>query len=116
MAEEIPFIGREDELARLDALIRQWGTLQVVCISGPGGIGKTRLLQEVRQRATSFESLILPAKVTNKITIGFVQEFSASEWGEQFVIGIREMTGELGIDLIETDANFDLDKMVTNLA
>ncbi len=50
MAEAIPFIGREDELETVDTLIGQWGTVTVLCVGGPGGIGKTRLLQEIMLR------------------------------------------------------------------
>lgn len=50
MPEQVPFIGREAELERTDELIREWGTLRFLFIDGPGGIGKTRLLQEVRKR------------------------------------------------------------------
>ncbi len=50
MPEKVPFIDREDELALIDTLMREWGTLRILCVHAPGGIGKTRLLQEVRQR------------------------------------------------------------------
>ncbi|MCP4524793.1 MAG: tetratricopeptide repeat protein [Aestuariibacter sp.] len=52
MTKQVPFIGREDELAQIDTLLREWNTHYVLCIHAPGGIGKTRLLQEVRQRYT----------------------------------------------------------------
>lgn len=50
MMQQVPFINREDELALIDSLIQAWGTRHVLCINAPGGIGKTRLLQEVRNR------------------------------------------------------------------
>lgn len=50
MAEQVPFINREVELGRIEALIEERGTRRVLCIQAPGGIGKTRLLQEVQER------------------------------------------------------------------
>lgn len=50
MAKQVPFINREKELGQIKALIGERGTRRVLCIQAPGGIGKTRLLQEVRKR------------------------------------------------------------------
>jgi tetratricopeptide (TPR) repeat protein len=50
MPELIPFIGRNTELDKLKEAIDARGDRRVVCIHGEGGIGKTRLLQEVRER------------------------------------------------------------------
>jgi hypothetical protein len=52
-AYAVPFIGRQKELALVDRLLELSGSLKVLCIEGPGGIGKTRLLQEVNQRYRS---------------------------------------------------------------
>jgi tetratricopeptide (TPR) repeat protein len=46
--EQVAFIGREAELEQIRELISEWGTRRVLCIHAGGGIGKTRLLQEVR--------------------------------------------------------------------
>ncbi len=54
MAREVPFIGRGRELAQIEKLIGEWRTLRVVCISGSGGIGKTRLLKEIHQRFSGY--------------------------------------------------------------
>lgn len=48
--ERIEFINRVSELKLLDEKVQSWGTSQVVCLQGPGGIGKTRLLQEMTKR------------------------------------------------------------------
>ncbi|MFP4395009.1 MAG: protein kinase domain-containing protein [Anaerolineales bacterium] len=47
------FVGRESELARLQGLLvrTQHGQGQLVFIAGPEGIGKSRLVHEVRRRA-----------------------------------------------------------------
>ena len=50
MAKRVPFIDRKQELAQIDRLISEWDTRRVLCVHGPGGIGKTRLLQEVHKR------------------------------------------------------------------
>lgn len=50
MPEQVAFVGREQELQRIDTLIKAWGQSHIVCIHAEGGIGKTRLLQEVYRR------------------------------------------------------------------
>jgi tetratricopeptide (TPR) repeat protein len=50
MAEQVPFINREDELTRIKDVVEKWKTRLALCIHAPGGIGKTRLLQEVYYR------------------------------------------------------------------
>ncbi len=58
MAKQVSFIGREEELAQIDRLIRGESSERILCINGPGGIGKTRLLQEVyRQFVTGTTNL-----------------------------------------------------------
>ena len=47
MSGQMPFIGREKELAEIKRLIEEEGTRRVLCINGVGGIGKTRLLTEI---------------------------------------------------------------------
>jgi ABC-type sugar transport system substrate-binding protein/tetratricopeptide (TPR) repeat protein len=114
MVQQVPFIDREDELASIEAAIEDWGARRVLCISGPGGIGKTRLMQEVRRRY----SAPAPAVATTEkkqATVAIVHEFTASEWSEQFIAGTRDMAAELGVALLETDAGFDLDKMAAEL-
>lgn len=54
------FIGREEELKLIDELVNEWGTLRLLYIDGPGGIGKTRLLQEVQRRYRGHEHLLIP--------------------------------------------------------
>ena len=56
MIEHVAFINRESELALIESLIKKWDTIQLVCIDAPGGIGKTRLLQEVCMRYSLAES------------------------------------------------------------
>lgn len=48
MSQQMPFIGRQEELKQIDDFITEWGTRRVLCIHGPGGIGKTRLLAEIQ--------------------------------------------------------------------
>lgn len=43
----IPLVGRENELALIREHLLDWGTRRVIFIAGGGGIGKTRLLNEV---------------------------------------------------------------------
>lgn len=48
--EKVAFIDRASEMRQIEGLIADWGVRHVLCIHGEGGIGKTRLLQEVRER------------------------------------------------------------------
>lgn len=58
MFHRMPFIGRHTELNQIDGVIQQWGTRQVICLHGPGGIGKTRLLEEICQQHKPNQSLL----------------------------------------------------------
>src|SRR5262245_65185401 len=53
MAEPMPLLERDAELARLSALLEQAraGSGSVVAVSGPAGIGKTELLAAVHRLA-----------------------------------------------------------------
>lgn len=53
------FIGRTDELDLIEHLIHREETLEFVCIYGQGGIGKTRMLQEVLNRYQNAEGLFI---------------------------------------------------------
>ena len=44
-----PIIGRHDEVSQLTDIIEEKGSRRIVCMSGSGGIGKTRLLQEIHR-------------------------------------------------------------------
>ncbi|MBN2092739.1 ATP-binding protein [candidate division KSB1 bacterium] len=53
------FIGRKKEFALFDQLIHQKMNLAIVCIDGPGGIGKTRLLQEIQSSYQNTHGLFI---------------------------------------------------------
>ncbi len=111
MAATIPFIGRTHELATIDSAIQDWGSQQIICIAGEGGIGKTRLLQEVANIYRSFrlDNVLEPPE---RKTIAVLYELTLADWSRQFRAGIHDMAHQLGIDLIERDAIFDRDRMV----
>ena len=50
MAGQIPFIGRQDELLEIVQAIQEADRRQVLCLQGPGGVGKTRLLEEIHKQ------------------------------------------------------------------
>ncbi len=59
--EVMEFIGREEEVAYIDDLIKNTHTLTVLFLRGEGGLGKTRLLQELHKAYVSkSESLTTP--------------------------------------------------------
>ena len=55
------FVGRQEELARLEALLDavRGGSKAVVLVAGEAGIGKTRIIEELARRAGAFEAVVL---------------------------------------------------------
>ena len=45
----------EEELTLIDQTVSEWGTRRIICVQADGGVGKTRLLQEVRNRYSQVE-------------------------------------------------------------
>ena len=112
MSKQVQFINRKSELAKAKALIQEWDTQRMWCLQAGGGIGKTRLLAEIRNRAlTIFEDrLVQPPP-----TVAIIHEFTASEWSRQFHKGVTDMAEKLNINLLETDAAFDVEQMARHL-
>jgi len=112
MSKQVQFINRNSELAKAKGLIQEWDTQRVWCLQAGGGIGKTRLLAEIRNRAlTIFEDRL----VDRPPTIAIIHEFTASEWWRQFHKGVTDMAEKLNINLLETDAAFDVEQMARDL-
>ena len=75
MPIQVPFIGREVELKEINDSIQQWNSEKIVCINGNGGVGKTRLLQEIQQQqivalrqAPDLRLIILPITDFDNVT------------------------------------------------
>ena len=47
---EVPFVGREADVAKIDAFLAE-DKKKLLCVQGPGGIGKSRLLLELGNKA-----------------------------------------------------------------
>jgi tetratricopeptide (TPR) repeat protein len=62
MSTRVPFINREEELDIIEESIETYGERRVIYVRAEGGIGKTRLLQEVGNRRGHIEarSLLMP--------------------------------------------------------
>jgi ABC-type sugar transport system substrate-binding protein/tetratricopeptide (TPR) repeat protein len=114
MSEMIPFIGRVQELSTIDQAIKDWGSQRVICIAGKGGIGKTRLLQEVSTTYKSFH-LHNERELPERKTIAVLREITTAEWSQQFIAGVHDMAQQLGIDIIEHDAELDTTTLIHNL-
>jgi len=114
MPTPVTFIGRETELVAIRRLLLDFGTSRFLFISGDGGIGKTRLLKELRDRIKSgrFE----PDNLYANHRIALVQEFTDSEWSHEFYRGVKAMAYELGVTLESTDARYDPIRMAEQLA
>lgn len=50
MAKFDVFVGRQEELARIDEWAGEWGTSHLIVVDGDGGVGKTWLLLEALRR------------------------------------------------------------------
>jgi len=79
MTFQIPFIGRRAEIDLIDRLIKATAT-QVLCIGGPGGIGKTSLLRDVYSRYMSNQA--------SSVSITEIIDFDNSS--AQDIDGIRQ--------------------------
>src|SRR4051795_1455218 len=57
--DDLPLVGRQEEIAAIDEAMEgaKAGEGRTIEIVGPPGIGKTRLLRELRKRAEAFEHL-----------------------------------------------------------
>ena len=55
-AAPAPFVGRESEIARLEAAVSFSGPTAAVLIQGEAGVGKSRLLAELRRRLRNREA------------------------------------------------------------
>jgi len=58
MPEQVPFIGRKSILKEIDNSIKNWGHQNFIFVHGEGGIGKTRLLQEIRNQYINDKDII----------------------------------------------------------
>jgi len=52
------FVGRKREIEMIESSIDAFGSLQICLIHGKGGVGKTRLLQEVHARSASSQRVL----------------------------------------------------------
>jgi alpha-D-ribose 1-methylphosphonate 5-triphosphate synthase subunit PhnL len=59
MNGDVPFIGRKNELELIKEISFKENISHVICIEAEGGIGKTRLLQEIYSRYANRESWVL---------------------------------------------------------
>lgn len=92
MAEKFPeFVGRDTELQTIEDLVHQRGTRKVLLVHGIGGIGKTRLLQEAknrlgREKDTLFTSVLdlddTAIRVPSNLGRAIAQDLGQEHFGE----------------------------------
>jgi class 3 adenylate cyclase len=71
---DLPFVGREDDLRRLDetlAAVRVGGRARQVWLVGEAGSGKTRLLREFERRLAERDQSVATVWVSSNATQGF---------------------------------------------
>jgi simple sugar transport system substrate-binding protein len=116
MKKQIRFISREEILSEIHHIISEHGTRRAICIQAGGGIGKTRLLQEIHFRHQPNIPDVLPGGFKkHRVRIIYLSEFTSSEWDQQFILGVSNMAKELGVQFEHLDARFDIDRMAKNL-
>ncbi|HKJ38585.1 MAG TPA: substrate-binding domain-containing protein [Anaerolineales bacterium] len=116
MKKQIPFISRKEILSQVHDIIMEHDRRQAVCIQATGGIGKTRLLQEIFDSHQPVKPDVLPGNFKRRdIHVIILEEFTKSEWDQQFIGGVTSMAKELGVSFDRLDANFDIEKMRMDL-
>jgi len=116
MADRIRFIDRDEELAWIKQAVLDTRQARALYIYADGGIGKTRLLQEVHTmlRAPDYNALLnVPGKQT--LTVAVVNEFCGTAWSDAFMRGVTATANGMEIKLLTTDAQFDIPQMVRDL-
>ncbi|MDM8528285.1 tetratricopeptide repeat protein [Anaerolineales bacterium HSG24] len=56
MTDDRIFVGRDTELTQIENAVSDWPTQQAIFINAAGGLGKTRLLQEIYQHYHNYQS------------------------------------------------------------
>ena len=112
MAKQVPFIGREDEIIQIRELIEKWGETWLSCIHGEdGGIGKTRLLQEIHSKYSEPANQVLSREDTYSPQITIVQKSAAGDWAQEFNAGVQSMADALGGQCTFFDAHSNSEEM-----
>lgn len=116
MKRQIGFISRKDILEKVEHIIGEQDTRHIICIQAGGGIGKTRLLQEIFNRHQPIIPTVLPGNFQRKnISIILLEEFTSSEWDQQFIAGVEAMAKDLGVNFERFDAHFSPQQMNLDL-
>lgn len=116
MAKRIQFIDRDRELAWIVEALLDTQQAHALHIYADGGIGKTRLLQQVHSmlRAPDYNALLNLPK-DRKLTIAVVNEFTQTGWADAFMRGVKTTAADMGIKLLETDAQYKIADMIAHL-
>ena len=109
----IPMIGRQDILDSIRQKIEaRWGERNIICLFGAGGMGKTRMLQEVINIYPSDKWSIQDQQQTqDKKRIILIQYNGGTKWGQEFLAGVQEMANELNLSLESFDAYGNIPNM-----
>lgn len=110
VASPAPLVGREQELDQLTAAfdrVTEQSSAQVVLIRGEPGIGKSRLMQALADRARAADSLILETSAFESET---VRPFAL--WIDAF----RRLGAGAGIELFDSTAQDNRDHLFASLS
>lgn len=93
MSDQIAFIGRTNELQKIEKFIGKWDTCCVLCIHGEGGVGKTRLLEEI--------SHLYRGKIGERLSVSNIIDFD--DRALHVIENVeRQIMQNLGAEALET--------------
>ena len=88
----LPMIGRQNILDKIRLKIDEnWGEREIICLSGAGGIGKTRMLQEIRELYKNITNPSISSPDFPHPCMVFIQEDGRGEWAQLLKDGVVSM-------------------------
>jgi tetratricopeptide (TPR) repeat protein len=106
-------VERDDELSAIDAALERLraGQGTIVLIEGPAGIGKTRLLEELRRRASGSEVLVLTSRaglLEREFAFGVVRQLLEQVASPELLEGAAAPAGVVLGDSGTTEGTFPI--------
>lgn len=107
------FVGRQDEMGKIQEILQAWETRKALFITGDGGVGKSHLLQEAKARLQrTLSRPPTPSGDKTEVTrIGLLVGINNSHWVSLFRDGCGEMSRRLGVELKEIYEQINLNDL-----
>ncbi len=112
----VQFIDHESELEEILSHINDWGTRQAIFVQGQGGVGKTRLMQEIQHRMSDvFVPMSEYQYNLRPIKIMVAMLYADTVWGRQYWQGCQAMAKGLGIEIFLIDGENSPDSLAERM-